>query len=76
MVIEHYTFAGFIVRYYWAFILGSFVLFAIDLVRHHTIGSAIQLSYYPLYFIIGALTRHLTLHQIPYTLVTLSDTGA
>jgi hypothetical protein len=76
MLIGHYTFAGFIIRYYWAFILGSFVLFAINLARPNTVGSVIELSYYPFYFVIGALTKHLTLRKIPHTLVTLRDTGA
>jgi hypothetical protein len=77
IVVVRQTVARFLIDYYWLFVFLSFFLFLYQAFYYEKrMPGPVELSFYPLYFLIGGLTKYLLQKKIPGTFARLRDTGS
>jgi hypothetical protein len=77
IVVVRQPVAGFLIDYYWLLVFLSLLLFLYQTFcfEKRTPGY-IELSFYPLYFVVGGLTKSLLQKKIPRAFARLRDTGS
>jgi hypothetical protein len=77
IVVVRQTVARFLIDYYWLLVFLSFLLFLYQTFHYEKrMPGHIELSFYPLDFVVGSLTKSLLQKKIPGTFARLRDTGS
>jgi hypothetical protein len=76
MLIARGSLAKFVINYYWVIIFISLALYLYPAVRDKERPDVIELSFYPLFFLVGGLTKLFLMEKVPGTFARLRASGS
>jgi hypothetical protein len=76
MIIVRRSLAKFLITYYWVIIFISLALYLYPAIRDKVRPDVIELSFYPLFFLVGGLTKFFLMEKVPGTFARLRASGS